>query len=227
MSVAISPETSPSATTPSRTAGRVAAVASALLGVALFWTVASMNVPHDATDAELLTWWQDSGNRMTGVVSGLFAILTAIAIAVVANHLADLSAARRTPQWLALSRSMAAAVTAVWLVTGAARGSIGHLVDFMDEPLPGLDTLRSMTAFNYMLLGTSGMAVLGLFIVAVSVVVLRSGALGRWVSYVGLGCGVVMVAAVLARYGAFTTPLAILWSFCLAFALWREPAGRS
>ena len=49
--------------TPSTAARKVAAVASALFAVALFMTVASVDVPHDATDAELLHWWQQSGNR--------------------------------------------------------------------------------------------------------------------------------------------------------------------
>jgi hypothetical protein len=118
---------------------------------------------------------------------------------------------------------MAAAVTAVWLVTGAARAAISHLVDVMDEPLPGVDVLRLATALNYTLLGLSGMAVLGLFILAMSVVVLRTSALGRWIGYVGVGCAVLMLAAVVAQYGAYTTPLGILWSLCLAVAIWRQP----
>jgi hypothetical protein len=83
--------------------------------------------------------------------------------------------------------------------------------------------LRLATAINYTLLGLAGMAVLGLCILAVSVVVLRTGALPRWLAYVGLVCAVVMLAAVVAQYGAFTTPLGILWGLCLSFALWRQP----
>lgn len=211
-------------TRPTRTAARAtAAGAAVVLAVALFMTVASVNVPHEPTDQELLTWWQDSGNRTSGVLSGMWALLAACAAAVVANHLATLPDAARAPQWRAFARSMAGAVTAVWLVTGAARASIGHLVDVMDEPLPGVDVLRAATALNYTLLGLSGMAVLGLFMLATSVVVLRTGALGRWLGFLGLGCGLVMLAAVVAQYGAFTTPLAILWALCLAVAIWRQP----
>jgi len=185
-------------------------------------TVASVDVPHEPSDQELLTWWQDSGNRTSGVMSGMWALLAACTIAVVMNHLHTLAAAAKAPRWLAFATSMAAAVTAVWLVTGAARAAIGHLVDVMDEPLPGVDVLRAATAFNYTLLGLSGMAVLGLLILAVSVVVLRTGALGRWLGHVGVGCAVVMIAAVVAQYGAFTTPLGILWALCLAVAIWRQ-----
>jgi hypothetical protein len=47
------------------------------------------------------------------------------------------------------------------------------------------------------------------------------------VAHVGLACAAVMLAAVVAQYGAFTTPLAILWSLCLAVAFWRAPAAEA
>ena len=63
--------------------------------VALFMTVASVDVPHDASDAELLHWWQQSGNRMSGLVSGISAICAAILFAVVMNYLRSLTRHRR------------------------------------------------------------------------------------------------------------------------------------
>jgi len=210
---------------PSPMATKVAALAAVLLGLSLFMTVAVIDVPHDPSDQELLNWWHDSVNRWDGVMSGMWALLVAVSIPVVMNHLQRLDAATRSPQWLSFARSMGAAVTAVWLVTGAARGTIGHLVDTMNEPLPGTDVLRFSTGLNYTLLGQSGMAVLALCILAVSVVVLRTGVFGRWLGYVGAACSAVMLAAVVAQLGAFTTPLAILWALCLAVAIWRQPAN--
>ena len=90
-----------------------------------------------------------------------------------------------------------------------------------NEPLFGPDTLRLATALNYSLLGLSGMAVLSLAILSISVLVLRAQVLARWVGYVGLGCGLPMLASVIAQYGAFTTILGVLWAFCLAVAIWR------
>jgi hypothetical protein len=208
---------------PARAARVTGAVAATLFGVALFWTVASVDVPHEASDQALLTWWQDSGNRTSGLMSGMWALVAACSVAVLMVHLQTLAAAAKAPRWLAFARSMAAAVTALWLVTGAARAAISHLVDVMDEPLPSVDVLRFATALNYTLLGLSGMAVLGLFILAVSVVVLRTSALGRWVGYVGVGCAVLILAAVVAQYGAYTTLLGVIWALCLAVAIWRQP----
>lgn len=225
MSLAHAETSNPVRPAPSGSARKVAAIASVLFGVALFMTVASVNVPHDASDAELLRWWQDSGNRMSGLVSGLSAISAAVLFAVVMNYLHSLTATAKAPQWMAFARSMGAAVTAVWLVTGAARATIGHLVDIMDEPLPGVGVLRFVTALNYTLLGLCGMAVLALSVLAVSAVVLRTQILGRWVGYVGAFCGGIMLIAVLVQFGAYTTPLGILWALCLGVAIWRQPQG--
>src|SRR5262245_33821388 len=102
---------------PSAIATKVAAGAAALLAVSLFMTVAVIDVPHDPSDQELLAWWQDSGNRWSGAISGMWALVVAVTIPVVLNHLQRLEAATRSPQWLSFARSMGAAVTAVWLVT--------------------------------------------------------------------------------------------------------------
>ena len=213
-------------TTPERSTDRdtttgtwVAAAAAILFGIAMFLTVASVNVPHDASDAELLDWWQQSSNRMSGVVSGLFAVCAAALLAVVANHVHLLDATRTSPRWRAFTRSMAGAFTAVMLVTAATRSAIGHLVDVMDEPLPGVDVLRYATALNYQVLGFAAMGALAMTILAGSVLGLRTGAYARWAGWVGLACGGVMLFAVGVGYGSFTVPLAILWSICLGIAL--------
>ena len=209
--------------TPSTAARKVGAVASALFAVALFMTVAAVDVPHDATDAELLQWWQQSGNRMSGLVSGISAICAAVLIAVVMNYIRSLGATAKAPQWLAFARSMGAAVTAVWLVTGAARAVIAHLVDVMDEPLPGTDVLRFATAFNYTLLGQVRHVRAG----AGHSCRVGRGAAHRRARSVGrlrrLVCGVIMLAAVVALYGGLATPVAILWALSLAVAIWRQP----
>jgi hypothetical protein len=209
--------------TPASSARKVAAGAAVLFAIGLFMTVASVDVPHDPTNAELLDWWQQSGNRTSGLVSGLSAVCAAVFFAVVINYIRSLRATAKAPQWMAFARSMGAAVTAVWLITGAARAAISHLVDVMGEPLPGTDVLRYATALNYTVLGLSGMGVLSLSILAVSVVVLRTNALARWIGYVGVGCSVIIFASVAAQYGALTTLVAIAWSLCLAVAIWRQP----
>ena len=221
MSVTSTPSTQPE--TRSTTAAKVAVVAAILFGAAMFLTVASVNVPHDASDAKLLEWWQDQSNRTSGVISGLFAVCAAALLAVLMNHVHHLDATRTSPLWRGFAHSMATAFTAAMLITAATRSAIGHLVDVMDEPLPGVDVLRYATALNYQVLGLAAMGALALTILATSVLALRTAAFGRWAAWVGLGCGAIMLAAVGAGYGGFTVPLAILWSVCVGVAV--RPRG--
>lgn len=207
---------------PTTTAGRVASTAALLFAVCLFWTVASVDIPGDPTDTELLAWWQESGNRLAGTVSSAFAVAAAVLLAVVVNHVRRIPAASGAPAWLALARAMGTAFTATLLVSAALRGVIGHLVDQMDQPLPSADTLRYSTALNYTLLGLPVMTTLALTIVAIAVVTLRTAALPRWTAYVGLGAALVIAGAVLAQIGAYAIPAALLWAICLSVALWRQ-----
>jgi hypothetical protein len=205
-------------------AARTAAVAAVLFGICFFWTVASVNVPHTSSDPKLLAWWQDSANVTSGVISLLFAVCTAVLFAVVVNYL--LSASGRTSlQTTAFARSMAGAFTATLLVSAALRGVIGHLVQVQDEPLTGVDVLRYSTALNYTLIGTIVMAMFALTVIAIGLIVLRTGMLGRWVGYVGLGCGTLVLLATIAMFGQYTIPIAIIWALCTAVAIWRQPVS--
>ncbi|WP_026877077.1 hypothetical protein [Jiangella gansuensis] len=205
-----------------KTEGRVAAVSALMFAVCLFWTVASVNVPRDASDTELLAWWQEADNLVSILVSSVFAVVAAVLFAVVVNRVLRLPAAGRAPAWLGFARSMGAAFVATLLVTGATRGVIGHLVERLDEPLPSLDVLRYSTALNYLLLDLPVMTALALTIAAIGVVTLRTSVLPRWSAYVGLAAALVILGAVAAGIGAYATPAALLWAVCLSAVLWRR-----
>ncbi len=208
--------------TAQQTRGRVAAAASLGFAFCLFWTVAVMNVPHDATDAELIDWWQDSGNRFTGIASSFFAVGAAVLLAVVVDHIRRIPAAANAPAWLGFARSMGAAFTATLLVSAALRGVIGLQVDTLDGPVPSIDVLRYSTSLNYYLISLSVMGSLALTILAVSMVSVRTGALPRWTAYVGFGAALVILGAVSVQMGAYAIVFALFWAACLSIALWRE-----
>jgi hypothetical protein len=203
-------------------AARTAAVAAVLFGVAYFLTVASVDVPHDVGDAELLAWWRDDANVTSGVLSLVFAVCTAVLFAVLTNHVL-LRVGDRSPHWTAFARSMSSVFTSTLLVSAALRGVVGHLVQVQDEPLPGVDVLRYSTALNYTLMGMVVPVTFALTAISISVAVLRTGALARWVAYVGVGVGAVVLAASAATFGGYTVPIAILWGWCSAVAIWRAP----
>jgi hypothetical protein len=213
-----------STSTDTRTPARVAAGAAVLFGVSIFATVASVNVPHKAGDADLLAWWEDSGNVTTGVTSMAFAVLTAVLFAVVANHLV-LLAGDRSPRLAAFARSMVGAFTATMLVSAALRGVIGHLTRVEKEPLPGLDVLRYSTALNYTVLGVAAMGTFGLAVLALGALALRTGTLAHWAALLNLGCGAIVLVAVAALLGAFAVPAAILWGLTTAVAILRAPVA--
>ena len=144
---------------------------------------------------------------------------TAVLFAVVTNHVL-LLAGDRSRHWAAFARSMAAAFTATLLVSAALRGVIGHLVKVEDGPLPGIDVLRYTTALNYTVLAMVVMTTFALTAIALGVLVLRSGILARWQGYVGTVLGALVLAAAAGLVGAYTVPVAILWSLSTAVAIW-------
>lgn len=219
--------TSPTTRTrPTRSsAAKVASAASVLFAVALFLTVASVDVPRKADDAKLLDWWQQSGNQLSGIVSQYSAIAAAVLFVVLMNYVKTLTARTGAVQWTAFARSMGLIFSTTLLVSAALRGVIGHMVKVDGEPLPGLEVLRYSSALNYNLIGSVTMMALGLTILAVSVVILRTLILAKWVGYVGLVCSAVILAGSAAMLGQLTIPLALLWALCLSVAIWRQPAA--
>ena len=206
-------------------AAKVASAASVLFAVALFWTVASIDVPHKASDAKLLDWWQQSNNQVSGIVSQFCAISAAVLFVVVINYFRTLTARTVAVQWAAFARSMGLVFSTTLLVSAALRGVIGHMVKVDGEPLPGVDVLRYSTALNYNLIGSVTMLTLGLTILAVSVVIVRTLVLAKWVGYVGLVCSAIILAASAAMIGQFTIILSLIWAICLSVAIWRQPAA--
>jgi hypothetical protein len=210
--------------TRSRTsAAKVASAASVFFALAFFWTVASVNVPHKADDAKLLDWWRQSSNQLSSIVSQYCAIAAALLFVVIINYLRTLTARTPAVQWTAFARSMGLIFSTTLLVSAALRGVIGHLVKVDGEPLPGVEVLRYSTALNYNLIGSVTMTALGLTILAVSIVIVRTVVLAKWVGYVGLACSVIILVACAAMLGQFTIILSLVWALSLAVAIWRQP----
>jgi hypothetical protein len=214
-------------TAPEDRSARVASIASVLFAVSMFLCVASLNVPYKASDNKVLSWWRDPSNLTATIASLFFATSAAVLFIVVANHLravASRADGEVTP-WPAFAHSMAAAFCSSMLVVAAMRGVVGRLVKIDGDPLPGLDVLRFSTGLGYALLGTGAMGVLGLSILASSVVVLRSQRLGKWVGVVGIVCSILILVASAALLGPIATPAVIVWALSMAVAIWRQPAA--
>ena len=215
--------TTPATPTRRSSAARVAAAASLAFAVTFFWTVASIDVPHKASDPKLLDWWQQGANLNSALASEFFAVATGILMLVIVNHLIALAPER--DRWAGFVTSMATVFASTMLISAALRGVIAHQVKRFEEPLPSVDVLRYSTGLNYTVIGSVGMTAFALTVIAVSVLVLRTHILATWMAYVGLGCGAVVAVAVAAMYGTFTVPIAILWALSMTVAIWRQPAS--
>lgn len=214
--------TAPAQRTP---AVKVATAASLAFGFTFFWTVASIDVPHKASDEKLLRWWQQDANLNSALASEFFAIATAVLLLVVVNHVAALAPDR--DRWARFASSTATVFASTMLLSAALRGVIAHMVKRFDEPLPTVDVLRYSTSLNYTVIGSASMTALALTMIAVSGVVLRTHVLASWMAYVGFGCGAGITVAVGALIGGFMVPVAILWAFCMAVAIWRQPSSQA
>src|SRR5262249_2036918 len=61
---------------------RIGAAAGPVVALCLFAGVAILGIPRGATDRELVTWWSDSGNQATAVVSMYLFVLAGLAFLV-------------------------------------------------------------------------------------------------------------------------------------------------
>src|SRR5262245_22957634 len=61
---------------------RIGAAAGTVFALCLFAGVAMLEIPRGATDQELVTWWSDSGNQATAVVSMHLFVLAGLAFLV-------------------------------------------------------------------------------------------------------------------------------------------------
>lgn len=205
---------------------RVASIASALFAVSILLFSAVLNVPWKASDHKLLTWWQSDSHLIETIASLFFGICAAVLFIVVANYFRALASKAEggVTQWTAFAHSMAGAFCSAMLVLAAMRGVIGRMVKIDAAPLPGLDVLRFSTGLNYALYNTGAMAALALSILAMSIVVIRTQILPKWLGVVGVICSAVILAAVAALLGSLTVPVALVWAISMAVALWRQPA---
>lgn len=205
---------------------RVASIASALFAVSILLFSAVLNVPWKASDRKLLTWWQSDSHLIATIASLFFGICAAVFFIVVANYFRALASKAEggVTQWTAFAHSMAGAFCSTMLVLAAMRGVIGRLVKIDVAPLPGLDVLRFSTGLNYALYNTGAMAALALAILAMSIVVIRTQMLARWVGIVGVVCSAVILVAVAALVGSLTVPVVLIWAISMAVALWRQPS---
>jgi hypothetical protein len=203
-------------------AGAIGGVAFAAL---LFFAVASFNPLKEASDAELASWWADSGNLRGNVIS-MYLMLGSVPFFLL--FLATL----RGRLVLAGDDSISTFVMsaglcfcAALLVGGVARGLIAQSVKIGDEPLPGPDTLRYVTAFARTMFLLVSMPAAAITVGAAAWGVIRARALASWVGWSGLLVAGVIAVTTPLFVAPLTLPLLLLWIVATSIEIWRTQSA--
>ena len=203
-----------------RRSGRWAAVCGVLSAVALFVAVASVNIPRNASEAEMLAWWRDGDNRAADVASTFALLACGLLFLGFLLHLA-----RRVGDYCEdagrLISQAGTAFVVMLFVTGGVGGAIARGLVVDDEPMPGVDILRFFAQVRYTALGTFAMPAAALVIAAASYAALRHGALPRWLGWLGVLCTVVIAGATAAFVGQFAIPALLVWTIAASVVFVR------
>ena len=197
------------------------AIAGAIFALCLFLSLAVVDPLRQATDAELTAWWSSNSN-LDDLIASMYLRLLAIPFLLV--FLAQLRQVLRSSDGeigADVAHSSGVVCAAMLGVSVLARGVTAQSIRLDDEPLPGVDTLRLLTELSYHAYGMAAVGMLALTAGATALVVLSTNALPRWLGWVSLPLAVVSLVAVALQFGAFASPLLLMWVLATSFCLLR------
>jgi hypothetical protein len=211
--------------TTSRALGPLAGLAFALC---FFLGVAMLETPRGASDQELVTWWSDSGNRITAIVSMYLFVVAGLCFLVflVALRSRLLAAEGDTGELTTVVLVAGTVFVSLLCVAAAARGVIGFAAvsPANDEPLPGPDMLRYLPQIGYTITGTGGLLAVALSMAATSWLILKTAVFGRWLAWVGVVATLLVVVAAILLSGVFAIPALLVWTLAVSAAMWARRA---
>ncbi len=204
----------------SDTVGALAGIAFAVL---LLFSFASVNPLFGATDQELVDWWNTDSNVSATLLSAFFILAAAPCFLLFLSSLRSrLSEAEGgTAPLTAFAAALGICFVVLMLFGGAARGLVAHSVKIGDEPLPGPDTLRYVTALSVVTFGTMAVPMASLLVGATGWISFRTKAFAAWVGWVSLLVAPVTLALAVGGLGGIASPLIQLWAVAISVQLWR------
>jgi hypothetical protein len=214
-----------------RAGSRLGAIAGLAFAASLFVGVAMLDLPKNATDQELVSWWADGGHRTAAVVSMYLFVVAGLCFLVFLVKLRTrlLAAEGGAGELTTLVVVAGVVFVAMLLVAAASRGVLGFAVDSPanDESLPGPDTLRYLPQIGYAVTGTGGLLAGALTMATTSFLVVRTAVFGRWLAWVGVLATLAVVGAAAALSAVFAIPAVLVWALATSVALWRDERDRS
>lgn len=204
----------------SDTAGAMAGVAFSAL---LFLAIASFNPLTEATDAEVAAWWADSGNLRDNVISMylMLASVPCFLLFLVTLRGRLESAEGEGPSLSSFVFAAGLCFAAAVLIAASARGLIAQAVKFGDEPLPGPDTLRTVTVFSMTTFALVAMPASAITLAAASWLIVRARVMAVWVGWTGFIVAGAIAVTTAFLVGPYVLPLLFLWVTATSVELWR------
>ena len=196
------------------------------IGFALAYLIgtASLNAPLRGSDQKIVEFWSDGGNQTAAVISMYcFAIAGLLFLVFMSNLRARLASRDTGSTKLSEIVFGSGLVFVVMLfVSGVARGVIGFgTKSHWSQPVPNADLLRYLPQISY---AAGGLALLAaaVAIATTSVMILRGGAFGRWLAWLGFVVSLVLVVANGLLAGVAVIPAMLIWALAASFAMWRS-----
>jgi hypothetical protein len=205
--------------------GRIGALAGLAFAALFFFGTASLDIPHGLSDDKIVTWWSDSGNRHTAVISMYcFALAGLCFLAFLVPLRSRLRAAEGGDGALtSLVMASGAVFVAMLMLAAVSRGLIGFATSSpaSDESLPGPDTLRYLPHIGTTALGVCGLPAAALAIATTSWLAVRTAVFPRWHAWVGAAAALLIIVASAALSGVLAIPALLVWALATSFVMWR------
>ena len=204
--------------------GKAAGLSGIGFAIAYLIGTASLNAPLSGTDQKIVEFWSDGGNQTAAVISMYcFAIAGLLFLVFMSNLRARLATLDTGSTKLSEIVFGSGLVFVVMLfVSGVARGVIGFgTKSHWSQPVPNADLLRYLPQVSY---AAGGLALLAaaVAITTTSVMILRGGAFGRWLAWLGFVVSLVLVVANGLLAGVAVIPAMLIWALAASFAMWRS-----
>jgi hypothetical protein len=204
--------------------GKAAGLSGIGFAIAYLIGTASLNAPLSGTDQKIVEFWSDGGTQTAAVISMYcFAIAGLLFLVFMSNLRARLATLNTGSTKLSEIVFGSGLVFVVMLfVSGVARGVIGFgTKSHWSQPVPNADLLRYLPQVSY---AAGGLALLAaaVAITTTSVMILRGGAFGRWLAWLGFVVSLVLVVANGLLAGVAVIPAMLIWALAASFAMWRS-----
>jgi hypothetical protein len=206
-----------------RAPGRAAALSGVTFAIAYLIGTASLNAPLTGSDQKIVEFWSDSGNQTAAVISMYCFAIAGLVFLVFMSHVrAFLAAGDNASSRLSeVVFGSSLVFVAMLFLSGVARGVIGFgAKSHWPQPVPSVDLLRYLPQVSY---AAGGLALLAaaVTIATTSWMILRGGAFGRWLAWLGFVVALVLVVANGALAGVAVIPAMLIWALATSVAMWR------